>query len=180
MKQHYIPASHIARFSNELGDTGRNKKVWVMRNDVEKPFFTKSGNVGFSKDLFTLERKAFHGIYDIDNSWAGIEGKIGEIIKKLDYNETDIFDAIQWCTILIPFISQLLVRSKDYVENILKTPIIEAIKQTKFSENLLDNINMSRLIDYQRLCWLLITSSWLLLRNNSKIPYILNDRGYCI
>jgi hypothetical protein len=52
--QHYIPASHIGRFSNEPNHKARNNQVWVKRDGVSNPFYTRASYVGYKKEMNTL------------------------------------------------------------------------------------------------------------------------------
>jgi hypothetical protein len=173
-RHHILPATYLARFSDNPIIPTRNSKVYVTNVDSGKSFFSSVSNIACEKNFYSL----FLGTNDkeenlelLEEIWAGYETNLSNAIDKLIRSE---IDAITWVRVLIPFVTGVFVRNHDFKKRYENRSLIKALSK----ENVTSDINNIRLMEYQRLLAPITAAKWIVLNTVGDEPIINNDLGY--
>lgn len=169
-KDHYLPAFHIGQFSYEKGEPSRNNPVWARRRNVADSFLTTAAKVGYKKNLYTE---------NIDAMWKDVEANLKQAITDLLHIQDQPLKIGSWLT-LVRFIAQLFVRGYEFNDRfeIRLDNIAEGLSK-KINAMIPNNTNESRRFELQRLYAPVMYANWKLVYNDSEVPIIINDLGYC-
>lgn len=102
-KDHFIPASLIARFSEEIDDQVRRRKVWVARSNGSRAK-VRAESVGYANGLYDVDQDMFptRGHRAVDDVWASYEPQVFRVLDRLiDGSVT----ATEWVDTLLPFVA---------------------------------------------------------------------------
>lgn len=169
--QHYLPAVYLAGFSNQSTSPSRDRNIYVGDKQTGKIFRSKAANVGCINNLYTLadESKGGNSI-DIDLIWSKYETRLEMALNDLINRSSNAND---WCRILVPFVTCLLVRGPDFTDRF----------NTRFTGMNLplsaDNANGARIIELQRLLGPISAAKWVVMKIRGDGLLFTNDLGYC-
>jgi hypothetical protein len=166
---HYLPATYLALFSTDaITQPRRDRRLAAYDKKNHKSFFSSASKLAGINDLYTLTGS------DIDNQivdmcLSGYESCFYIAINQLINHE---INALTWASTLVPFVTGLLVRGPDFNTRF--------VRRLSFigNDTPIDNTNIGRLMEFQRLLAPVAVSSWLVLRILGDDPLITNDLGY--
>lgn len=169
--QHYLPATFLASFSTDTTGTRRERILAAGDKISGNVFSARASNLAGENDLYTLTSSQMNSLNPllVDQSLSGYESNLSIAIEQLIQHE---ITAMTWATVLVPFISGLLVRGPDFNTRFDSRIAHFGIEVTP------DNTNMARLMEFQRLLAPIAVAKWILLSINSDNPMITNDIGH--
>ena len=146
-RQHFLPASWIARFSEEDKQPLRDRQVWVYRVNNSKAWRTAASRIAFQNKMYNIDA----GIRPpgqenaVDKTWC-YEGELDSALDRLINQETTLEDFLN---ILVPFVGSIFARTPIRREILMaemkkhrdENPLFKEIKLSK------SNININRLRD---------------------------------
>lgn len=91
-KMHYLPAALIGQFADAAPESGRSvpaaardRRVWVARRGVAKPFVTAAAKVGVDPDNPQLYRGSTDNLDELwqraERDHFAVQGLVGELIE---------------------------------------------------------------------------------------------------
>lgn len=175
---HYLPATFLACFSRDTHPQRRQRTLVVGDKLTGKIFTAAASKVAGIHDLYTLNDLGMPSQV-VDTTLSKYEPTLHFAIEQL-LNRS--ITAQAWANTLVPFVAALLVRGPDF--NIRFQGRLESLFQSELLEDDLqyvrssDNINMARLMEYQRLLGQVTIALWLVLEKNGRDSLITNDLGY--
>lgn len=170
---HYLPATYIARFSNDLSGPRRNRRVWAVDKRSGRAFQTSAGNLCAENDFYTISHNQPRIVDDI---FSVYEGSLSESIDNLI---TRTIDALAWAQTLVPFASGLLVRGRDFDQRFARRLFIAfgaAISSVLRGGT--DNTNLARLMEMQRLQASVLGAKWTVVAAAGGLQQITNDLAF--
>ena len=168
---HYLPATYIARFSNDDNVRRRKRIIYGGNNNNGKIFKTTAEKVGAINNFYTLvEAKDEPDL--IDNIWEKYESKLNEAIDGLINSR---INAITWARVLVPFVTCMLIRSPDFNTRFERRILEIQLDLEKLSP---DNINFGRILEIQRLLTPILAANWIVFNIQGNEELITNDIGY--
>lgn len=189
VRQHYIPAAYLSRFSYDKFPQRRTRRVFALQRGKARPVYAKAENFGIAKNIYTLDnpsilsRGAEEDPYAIERLWQGIEKGLGGALGELSDPTRKTISAHTWARCLVPFIASLLVRGPSFNNEYESRPSLQMIETSLLSDGQKgiitpDNTNMSRLLELQRLLAPVAASRLIVLHSAGDDPIITNDLGY--
>jgi hypothetical protein len=162
--------------------------VHVFRRGASRPFSTRAARVAYEPDLYTLTEPARFGLSVgagfIDGMWMPVESRLPPALDALVGSTSSPLDAHIWANTLVPFITDLFVRGRDFIEEFQLRWIMmyrKDVPRELFGETgARDNANMARLMERQRLLAPVMSAEWEVVHNDSSVPVITNDLGYTL
>jgi hypothetical protein len=165
---HYLPAAHLAAFSNE--STLPRRERHLVAGDLIEHHLVHGTAAGFcaEHDFYTLTDHPSRPRL-LDEIFSSYEHDLPSAIDALLDGS---IDARTWARVLVPFVAGLLVRGPDF--------------NTRFSHRLLalgldsspGNTNRARLFELQRLLAPVLAAEWIVLHATGPDPIIQSDVGY--
>ncbi|MGV8874994.1 MAG: DUF4238 domain-containing protein [Rhodococcus sp. (in: high G+C Gram-positive bacteria)] len=166
-KHHWIPAVHLARFSEDDSEKRpRDRLLWVNERERRAPFERSAKALGYERGLYTMGDELGVDIGDpgvLDNTFNLYERRLTATLDAVGDSQGAI-DFEMWMTVLLPFIAGLTVRHPSFVDN----SDAQALPQ------------MSRWIEMSRAIAPLMAAEWQLLEASGDTPFITSDRGFCV
>ena len=167
---HYLPATYLANFSSNLSVPRRDSSIYVGKKFDGGIFQSKVSNVCGINNFYTLRDQLLDQSL-IENHWTFYENKLHQSISDLCLGK---LIAIDWLTVMVPFVCGLFVRGPDFNERF----------ESRFAESQIlslanvDSTNFARVFESQRIAPLIISAYWTLLRSDGKVPLVVNELGY--
>jgi hypothetical protein len=161
-KQHFVPASFLARFSADTNPDPRKRIVVVERRDPFKVFEASAESVGYVRNLYGDE---------LDRLWFDYEKRLPEALDALSDPSTTI-DASLWLHVLVPFITALFVRGPDW-ETRFATRLGPLARYNEGSVN-----RDAPTFEIQRLLTPVTAARWVVMHAASNEPIITSDTGW--
>jgi len=171
---HYLPASFLARFSDDVTtEPSRNRILFVGDKKNKRVFKAPANKVGCIQNLYTLIDSS-SSPDDIDQTWTSYEKNLPSAINNLI---NKIIDVETWARVLVPFVACMLIRVPDFnVKFNQRWPPDFPAKMHDILSN--DNANHARLMELQRLLGFVATAKWLILTTHGEEKLITNDLGF--
>lgn len=181
VKDHYIPAAFLGRFSVDTESPGRKRTLHILRRGVGSSNRVRAEDIGFEPDYYRLKGRSFETVGDvIDPLWMDYERRLGPALDELIDPSAPTVDGGRWVRVLVPFIAAAFVRTPEYGRRFQRQPIITQMagSQKADSEWAADNTNLSRLLSLQRLLTLVMASEWIIMHSVGEPSIIINDIGF--
>jgi hypothetical protein len=132
-----------------------------------------ASDLAIIRNLYTLKEQPQNSKL-VDDIWAEYESKLAESIDKL-INAS--ISALEWARVLVPFVTCLLVRGPDFDERMLQR--LQSLGfENDFLEGRLDNTNISRILEIQRLLAPIMVAEWKVIFFEEGEPLLTNDSGF--
>jgi len=203
---HWLPSAYLARFSTDQHGRSRGRTLYTLDRGQDEPRRTAAGRVAVETNRYILDLQPDR--WQIDRDWDYYETRLSQALDtltELRCAPTSSFDAMTWLTVLVPFAAAAFVRSPDFDRRYSRrigSPSAAGEYRLALYENQLDdwftndeptppplasptrdelndNLNTSRLAEWQRLLVPVLTANWTILHSApSAEPYILSDMGY--
>lgn len=180
-KDHFIPASLIARFSEETDGEVRRRKVWVARSNGSRAK-VRAESVGYANGLYDVDQDMFptRGHRAVDDIWGSYEPQLSRVLDRLiDGSVT----ATEWVDTLLPFVAAPFGRDRGYKERVAGRLVRHAstgsrIADFDITEFILDdtNIALNRVMEMERFAARALASMWEVIEVDGDL--ILPDLGY--
>jgi hypothetical protein len=196
-RQHTLPASYLAGFSDTRRRRARESLLWVGRRGKPSIYRQKAANLCYSKDIYTLTRPILVSALpwnpsDLDAMWATVERQLTIAIASLVRERAAFFDARLWLVVLVEFAAQVFVRGDDFGKRFVSR--ISAISPQLvglFHADHSDHINGARLLELHRLRGAILQAEWTILHARdgcfvsndlARTPVIISEErvGYLI
>jgi hypothetical protein len=171
---HYLPASYIARFSEDRSEPKRSRRVWVFDKRRAAVFSTPAANICGARDFYTLEAAyARPRARFIDDLWRVYEPRLGTAIDALIDGS---IDAHTWTGVMVNFVAALLVRGPDFSYRFQSRLawVASSIPRALSSSH----TNYARLMELQRLRAPVIGADWVVLTTTGSNSQTTCDLGY--
>lgn len=185
-RQHYLPAAFIGGFAADTTGRSRERGVWVGRVGVAAPFKTKAENVGYRRDLYTLNESPYVGgetdPFAVDRWLSASEGGLPNAVRTLvDSRESCAISAHTWSLTLVPFVAGLFVRTPEFavrfqlrMERLFGSAWRDVMKHASA-----DNTNLARIFEFQRLRAPVMWHRWTVIHFEGESPSLItSDVGY--
>lgn len=105
---HYLPATYIARFSLDSTEPRRKRRVYVVDKQLGVVFRTPVENICGEKEFYSVEHD---NPRIVDGMWSVYEGRLNVALDRLVDRSVD---ARLWANTLVPFVTALMVRGRDF------------------------------------------------------------------
>ncbi|NHW49341.1 DUF4238 domain-containing protein [Paenarthrobacter sp. MSM-2-10-13] len=179
-KDHFIPASLMARFSQDAVGPARKRKVWSLRSNGSRAE-VRAEAVGYSNGLYDVDSGMFptRGVRAVDDVWSSYEGDLPGVLDRLiDRSVT----AAEWIDTLVPFVAASFARDRGYKSRVTRrlanstSGLFAEIPE--LAELALDdtNIAINRLMEMERFAARALASEWVVFEFDEDI--VLPDVGY--
>jgi Protein of unknown function (DUF4238) len=168
-KDHYVPAALIGRFSKEGTLPARGRRVYVTRPN--KVFTAKAENVGYVRDLYTLDPNG-PVAPDVDRSVSGYEAALPAALDLLEQSARVPLKV--WLRTLVPWATSVFVRGADFGARYSGRLTRQGVGPEL---NTADNANLVRPLEFQRLLAPVMAARWMVLHRTSGEPFVINDLG---
>lgn len=180
-KDHFIPASLIARFSDETDGDARKRKVWAARSNGSRAR-VRAEALGYANSLYDVDQDMFptRGPRAVDDVWDSYEPQLAQVLDSL-INGT--VTASEWIDTLLPFVAAPFGRDRGYRARVAGrlarhnsgSPWQGDLDMTDF---MLDdtNIALNRLLELERFAARAIASTWEVLEVEGDL--VLPDLAY--
>lgn len=183
-KHHYFPATSISEFSFERSKSGpaRNKRVYVKFLDSDKPIQKLApSDILKKKNFYTISPSQYLEKDYVDQLWTSVEEDFSTALSELIITQNKKHIPINLYLYFIEYVSQLISRNPQY-DISYKERLSGALGQNASESlgtifNLKDNINLTRLIEIQRIRGLLLYASFSIL-HATEGSFINSDVGY--
>lgn len=117
-KRHYLSAASIGYFSaNSSPETLRQRAVWVLRKDSDKPRLDKAENVGYGKRIFGYG-KDFP--FDHDGYFKNAEVMVHDPVERIMAGQMPWANADDWAKVAW-YITIQIVRNPDVEREMMAT-----------------------------------------------------------
>jgi hypothetical protein len=171
-RQHFIPATHLARFSFAIKAKRRKSPLWAMRRGVATTYNVTAEKVAYGNDHY-LPRFGDQRL-NPETIWQGYERHLDRALDTFVNQPRDMVAGC-WAQILVPFAASALVRGPEFLlRHQLRTPWLSEIPD--FDPE--DNARSVIWIELQRLLTQVMVSEWQILRSGTAQEFVLNDRGW--
>lgn len=180
--QHYIPASFLGRFSHDSGRRMRERLVWALQQAQPSAQLLAAERLGAENNLYKLfGQQTFGGTLNVvDDVWAGYERRLIRALDELSNPRgmTSI-NATTWLRTLVPFVASLFVRGKEFRERFqTRLDLMGAGGAFGDDQHRSDNVNMARLIEFQRLLAPTMAARWVVMHTDNSHPVITSELGF--
>lgn len=180
-KDHFIPASLIARFSADELNEPRSRKVWTLRSGGQRAN-VRAETIGYSNNLYAVDGELFptRGVRAVDDVWSTYEGNLPGALNRLIDGTTT---AEEWIDTLVPFVAAAFARDRGYERRVASRVGTRSWEELRAADpDLLDllfgntNIALNRLIEMDRFAARALASDWVVYEIEGDI--VLPDLGY--
>jgi hypothetical protein len=133
----------------------RERLVWALQQAQPSAQLLAAERLGAENNLYKLfGQQTFGGTLNVvDDVWAGYERDLIRALDELSNpTGTTSINATSWLRTLVPFVASLFVRGKEFRER-FRTRLDRVGAGGAFGDDQQrsDNVNMARLIEFQRL-----------------------------
>lgn len=180
-KDHFIPASLLARFSPETAGPARERTIWALRPGG-LPHQVRAASVGYTNGLYDVDDEMFptHGARAVDNVWSSYEPELPRVLDRLVAGS---LTAVDWIDTLVPFVAASFARDRGYKERVVgrwdgHSPLGALVDDLDIRHAALDdtNIALNRVIEMERFAARALASDWTLCEVSDDL--VLPDTGY--
>jgi hypothetical protein len=171
-KQHFLPATYLACFSADGGFPRRRRRLAQGDRVTGDCIWTAAGNLAKITDLYTLEEHTNPGV--VDDIWFEYERRLAECIDQLI---AGTISALDWASVLVPFVACLLVRGPDFDER-LNERLLSLGFQPSDLEVRPDNSKQARIMEIQRLLAPVLVAQWTVITLREGEPLMTNDWAF--
>lgn len=180
MRDHFIPAAFLGRFSSDERGPSRGRRLTEMRRGSPLPHQARAEAIGFTHDLYDVDFDTSfsqHGARFVDALWDEYEPRLP---TALDMLSEDRCDLDHWINVLVPFVGSLLVRDRWYGERLGDAhrrdnpeQRFEGVDDFVFSDA---NMNLNRIAGRNRFMGRLLVSDWVV--GETTHDLCTSDLGY--
>jgi hypothetical protein len=180
-KDHFIPASLIARFSEDSAGAARSRKVWALRANGSRAE-VRAESIGYSNRLYDVDEDMFptHGARAVDDVWGSYEPDLSRVLDRLiDGSVT----AAEWIDVLVPFVAASFARDRGYQTRVKgrlsRGGLVEALPgELDRTDHILEksNIAINRVMEMERFAARALACSWVVHEVDDDL--VLQDVGY--
>ena len=177
-QQHFIPASLIGRFAEDVGGQARLRKVWVRdkRSRTHKPYKNAAGKVALEPAMYGVG-DASEGIEkSIDHIWSIYEPLLPDALNAIS-SGSDSMDGLLWAQGLVPFVAGLFVRGPDFA--LLVREQVPGGFADLVDGTFRNNAAPARATAFQDLLALIVVANWTVLHFRQP-DLITSDTGYML
>ncbi len=176
IREHFIPASVIGRFSFAPRPRRRDSPVHVLHLRTDRPYRRTAKTVGYIVDFYEHPFETEDGApeFDAEKAWQGFERSLPGVLDELQRDPTDL-SADTWANVLVPYVTSTLVRTPEFRDrHKRRTPWLRDV------EGMDEEGNAARVawLELQRLLAQVMTSKWTILVPAGESGFVLNDRGW--
>jgi hypothetical protein len=172
-KQHFLPATYLACFSTDGGFPRRRRRVAQGDRVTGDCVRTAAANLAKITDIYTLEEHPDNPNV-VDDIWSDYEKRLAESIDQLIAGTISTMD---WATVLVPFVTCLLVRGPDFDER-LNDRLISFGLEPQYLQSRPDNSKQARVMEIQRLLAPVLVARWTVITLAKGEPLTTNDWGF--
>jgi uncharacterized protein DUF4238 len=185
-RQHYLPATFLAGFSDDQVSPRRRRRLHAAERQTGRSYLVRAERLAAINDFYLLQRTARPFAQEkedgasstvVDDVWSRYEDRLADAIETLTTNTTGRIDARIWTRVLVPFVAGLLLRGPDFNERFAQRMQSRSLTGGISKQ---DHINLARLFELQRLLAPVMTARWLVAHTDGTSPLISNDLGYAI
>jgi hypothetical protein len=164
-RQHYHPASFVARFSADHDPDVRRRRLFVAQRNG-KPFQVAAENAAFVRHLYKDL---------VDSIWTEYEERLPTALEALCYGTTEL-DADTWLRVLVPFVAALLLRGPDFEKRFTERAIRHFGDELR--ERMEETAGEARVMELQRLLAPVLAARWVVMHASGDTPVITSDVGW--
>jgi hypothetical protein len=172
-KQHYLPATYLACFSTDAGLPRRKRRLAQGDRATGACITTAASNLGMITDIYTLDQHSANPNV-IDDIWLKYEARLAECIDSLI---AGTLSALDWASVLVPFVTCLLVRGPDFDER-LNARLTSFGFEADFLASSTDNAKQARIMEIQRLLAPVLVAEWKVITLSDGEPLMTNDWSF--
>jgi len=173
-KDHYLPASLIARFSASESAPARKRRVIVAPIGRDGIFPQLAEDIGFISSLYTTAAPVtLPESLSVDQAMNGYEPRLPHTLNAVCNGQSITLE--EWLRVLVPFVASLFVRGHDFKPRFESRPVVN--RAMKDGLVFPDNTNGARLLEMNRLLALVICARWIVIHCDSTLNLITNDLG---
>jgi hypothetical protein len=172
-KQHFLPATYLACFSTDDGFPRRRRRLAQGDRVTGDCIRTAAANLAKITDLYTLEERSDNPNV-VDDIWSDYEKRLSECIDQLIGGT---ISAMDWASVLVPFVTCLLVRGPDFDER-LNDRLISFGLDRQYLQSRPDNSKGARVMEIQRLLAPVMVAQWTVVTLSKGEPLMANDWGF--
>jgi hypothetical protein len=165
-RQHYLPASFVARFSVDPNPEVRQRRLFVMQRNRTEPFELAAENAGFARNLYGDS---------LDEIWSAYESRLPAALDALCKPDREL-EADAWLRVLVPFAAALLLRGQDF-EKRFTNRVIQDFGEAlglRASRTARD----ARILELQRLLAPVTAARWVVMHASGDSHVITSDVGW--
>lgn len=174
-KQHFLPATYLACFSVGSAFPRRSRRLAQGDRLNGTCIETSAANLAKITDLYTLEQHTANPNV-IDDIWLKYETRLSDCIDQMIAGS---ITALDWASVLVPFVACLLVRGPEFEER-FNSRLQGMGFDSEFLESLSDNAKQARIMEIQRLLAPVLVAEWTLLEFAQGEPLLTNDWSYLV
>lgn len=165
---HYLPANHIGSFSNDSNPKRRDRILAVADLKDGRLFSSPASKLCAENDFYTLTG-GWENSRVLDQTWALYEADLSNAKDQL-INKS--LDAKTWLRVLVPFVTGILVRGKDF-----NLRFESRLLELGFDQSQI-NPNHGRFLEIQRLLASVLAAKWTVVTSTGNGCIVLNDIGF--
>lgn len=175
-KQHFLPAAFLGQFSSETTSPARERRVWVVRENMPTAHRTRAKNVGSINDFYRLRAVGGAPTDIVDEIWSGYEHRLTSLLGQLVRRGASV-DANLWLRVLVPFVAGLFVRGPDFNRRFLSriAPFGDLTGEAMDTE---EHVNQCRLMEFQRLLAPVLGARWVIMHTDGAPCVTTNEKGF--
>ena len=175
-RQHYVPASFIARFSSQQTGQTRKRRLWVRESGAERAYSKPARKLAYEIGLYDVENDSMGSKKTLDIAW-NYETSLPAALDALTNRQP--LDGLLWASTLVPFVAGLFVRGPDYpAQYAQRFPISpETLVQ---GLSVADNATAGRLINLQELLAPTMASKWSVVHFPAGTELITSDTSFAL
>ncbi len=182
MRDHFIPAAFMGRFSSEPDEPLRRSLLQVLRPGQRIPTTSSASSIGFVNDLYDVDNvdgvMSKSGNRFVDDLWDEFEPRLSAVLDDLIAGRLALVD---WLEVLVPFVASLTVRDRFYGARLVdawRNDARVSVEDAAFIEIAADksNLNHNRIIGRNYAMGKLLASDWSIGETDSDL--CTSDLGY--
>jgi hypothetical protein len=160
-RQHFLPASFIARFSEDPSPDPRRRVLYVAKRGGHEPFSVVAERAAFVRNLYSES---------VDNVWTAYENRLPAALDALCMGTA--VNADTWLRVLVPFVAALLLRGPDFGERFDRR-LAELVPDLKRRTGV-----DARPFELQRLLAPVTAARWVVMHATGSSPIVTSDMAW--
>src|SRR5438105_4714605 len=160
-RQHFLPASFIARFSEDPNPDPRRRVLYVAKRGGHEPFSVVAERAAFVRNLYSES---------VDSIWTAYENRLPAALDALCIGAE--VEADTWLRVVVPFVAALLLRGPDF-EKRFQQRLAEVVPDLKRPTG-----GDARPFELQRLLAPVTAARWVVMHASGDSPIVTSDMAW--
>jgi hypothetical protein len=174
-KQHFLPATYLACFSTDTGFPRRKRRLAQGDRATGNCVRTAASNLAKITDIYTLEEHPVNPNV-VDDIWLEYEKRLAECIDSVIAGS---ISALDWSSVLVPFVTCLFVRGPDFDERLNTRLMSFGLPEAELASRT-DNTKQARIMEIQRLLAPVLVAEWKVVSLRDGKPLMTNDWAFLL